>query len=161
MGLFDSFHVSRAITTIVAGRNGSAEVASALGRLRQVGRSALPKIIAALPDDPPGDPLTTLLAEMITTAVLPVIVNEGLLNQDPQVVARARYALARAPKYDPNRLVELYAAGGGALVNLAEIIRARASGVTPKTVLRLLESAHADSQPTLFKLVSEIGRAHV
>lgn len=156
MGLFDTFHVSRAIATIVAGRNSSAAVVSAIGRLRQVGRSALPKIIASLPEDPSGDPLTTLLAEMITTATLPVVVNQGLLNQDTQIVNRVRAALARANKYDPNRLIELYAGGGGALVNLVEIIRARKDAITSKTVLRILDCAHADNQPALFKLVSEL-----
>jgi serine/threonine-protein kinase len=156
MGLFDTFHVSRAIATVIAGRNASAEVVSAVGRLRQVGRSALPKIISALPEDPPGEPLTNLVADLTTTATLPIIVNQGLLNQDPQVVSRVRAALARASKYDPNRLVELYSTGGGALINLAEIIRARKDSVTPKTVLRVLDSAHTDNQPALFKLVTEL-----
>jgi eukaryotic-like serine/threonine-protein kinase len=156
MGLFDSFHVSRSIATILAGRNASAEVVSAVGRLREVGRRALPKIIAALPEDPPGDPLTNLLAEMITTATLPVVVSHGMLNQDSQVVARVRAALMRATKYDPNRLIELYSGSGGALVNLAEVILARKDGITPKTVLRILDCAHKDNQPTLFKIVSDL-----
>lgn len=156
MGLFDTFHVSRAIATIIAGRNASAEVASAVGRLRQVGRAALPKIIAALPEDTPGEPLTNLVAELTTTATLPTVVNHGMLNQDPQIVSRVRVSLARVTKYDPSRLVELYSAGGGALINLAENVRARADSVTPRTVLHILEAAHTDNQPALFKLVSEL-----
>src|SRR5690606_29771192 len=150
MGLFDTFHVSRSIATVLAGRNASAEVVSAVGRLRGVGRKALPKIIPALPDDPSGEPLTNLLAELITTAVLPTIVNLGLMNQDPQVAARVRMALMRATKYDPNRLLELYTAAGGALVDIAEVIVARKEAITPKSVLRILDSAHKDNQPTLF-----------
>jgi len=156
MGLFDSFLISRSIATVLAGRNASAEVVSAIGRLREVGRRAIPRIITALPEDPPGDPLTNLLAELITTATLPQIVNQGMMNQDPQVVARTRAALARATKYDPNRLVELYSGAGGALVNLSEIILARKDGITPKTVLRILDCAHKDNQPTLFKIVSDL-----
>ena len=156
MGLFDTFHVSRSIATVLAGRNSSAEVVSAVARLREVGRRALSKIIPALPDDPAGEPLTNLLAELITTATLPTIVNVGLMNQDPQVVAKVRIALGRATKYDPNRLLELYSAAGGALVNVAEIIVARKDGITPKSVLRILDSAHKDNQPTLFKIVTEL-----
>jgi eukaryotic-like serine/threonine-protein kinase len=156
MGLFDTFHVSRSIATVLAGRNSSAEVVSAVARLREVGRRALPKIIPALPDDPAGEPLTNLLAELITTATLPTIVNVGLMNQDPQVVAKVRVALGRATKYDPNRLLELYSAAGGALVNVGEIIVARKEGITPKSVLRILDSAHKDNQPTLFKIVTEL-----
>jgi serine/threonine-protein kinase len=156
MGLFDTFHVSRSIATVLAGRNSSAEVVSAVARLREVGRRALPKIIQALPDDPAGEPLTNLLAELVTTASLPTIVNVGLMNQDSQVVAKVRVALGRATKYDPNRLLELYSAAGGALVNVAEIIVARKDGITPKSVLRILDSAHKDNQPTLFKLVTEL-----
>jgi serine/threonine-protein kinase len=156
MGLFDTFHVSRSIATVLAGRNASAEVVSAVARLREVGRRALPKIITALPDDPTGEPLTNLLAELITTATLPTIVNVGLMNQDPQVVGKVRVALVRATKYDPNRLLELYSAAGGALVNLAEVIVSRKEGITPKSVLRILDSAHKDNQPTLFKLVTEL-----
>ena len=85
-----------------------------------------------------------------------MIVNQGLMNQDPQVVARVRTALMRATKYDPNRLIELYTGEGGALVNLAEVIVARKEGITPKTVLRILDSAHKDNQPTLFKIVSDL-----
>jgi serine/threonine-protein kinase len=156
MGLFDSFTVARSIATVLAGRNASAEVVAAVGRLRAVGRSALPKIITALPDDPPGDPLTNLLAELITTASLPIVVRQGLLNQDPQIVARVRSALALSTKYDPNRLIDLYAAEGGALINLSEIILARHDAITAKTVLRILDCAHKDNQPTLFKVVSQL-----
>ncbi len=156
MGILDTFHVSRSIATVLAGRNSSAEVVSALSRLREVGRRAIPKIVLALPDDPPGDPLTHLLAELISTTTLPVIVEQGMLNQDQQVVSRVRVALARATKYDPNRLVELYSGAGGALVNLSEIVLARKETITPKTVLRILDSAHKDNQPTLFKLVSQL-----
>jgi len=156
MGLFDTFHVSRSIATVLAGRNSSAEVVSAVSRLRGVGRRALPKIVLALPEDPPGDPLTNLFAEMITTATLPLVVEQGLLNQDPQVVVRVRTALMRSGKYDLNRLVELYSAAGGVLVNLVEVILARKDGVTPKTVLRILDCAHQDNQPSLFKLVTQL-----
>ena len=102
MGLFDSFQVARSITTILGGRNSSAEVVAAANRLREVGRSAIPKIITALADDPAGEPLTHLLADMITTASLQVVVHQGLLNQDPQIVSRVRAALASATKFDPN-----------------------------------------------------------
>jgi serine/threonine-protein kinase len=156
MGLFDSFHVSRSIATVLAGRNASAEVVTAIGRLREVGRRALPKMIPALPDDPPGEPLTNLTAELITTQTLPVVVSLGLMNQDPQVVGRIRTALMRATKYDINRLLELYCGAGGALVNLADVIQARRDGLTAKSVLRILDSAHKDNQPTLFKLVTDL-----
>lgn len=156
MGLLDTFHVTRSIATVLAGRNSSAEVLSAISRLRGVGRRAMAKMIPALPDDPPGEPLTNLFAEMISTTTLPIVVEQGLLNQDQQVVARVRAALVRATKYDPNRLVELYAGAGGAIVNLAEVILARRDAITPKTVLRILDCAHKDNQPTLFKVVSQL-----
>ena len=156
MGLFDSFQVSRSIATILAGRNASVEVIAASNRLRDIGRSALPKIIVALADDPAGEPLTHLLGDMITTASLPVIVNQGLLNQDPQIVARVRAALARATKYDPNGLIDLYTSAGGAMLNLSDIILARKDAITPKSVMRVLDSAHKDNQPTLFKIVADL-----
>jgi len=156
MGLLDTFHVSRSIATVLAGRNSSAEVLSAISRLRGVGRRAMAKLIPALPDDPPGEPLTNLFAELITTATLPTVVEHGLLNQDQQVVTRVRIALMRATKYDPNRLIELYSGGGGALINLADVILARKDAITPKTVLRILDCAHQDNQPTLFKVVSQL-----
>ena len=156
MGLFDLFQVSRSIATMLSGRNASVEVIAASNRLRDVGRSALPKIIVALADDPAGEPLTHLLSDMITTASLPVIVNQGLLNQDPQIVARVRTALARATKYDPNGLIDLYTSAGGAMVNLSDIILARKDAITPKSVMRILDSAHKDNQPTLFKIVADL-----
>jgi HEAT repeat protein len=156
MGLFDSFHVSRSIATILSGRNASAEVVAAASRLRDVGRGAIPKIITALADEPAGDPLTRLLADMITTAALPVVVDQGMLNQDPQIVSRVRSALAGGSKYDPNRLIELYTGAGGALVNLSDVILARRDDITPKSVMRILDSAHKDNQPTLFKVVADL-----
>ena len=156
MGLFDSFQVARSIATILGGRNSSAEVMAAANRLREVGRSAIPKIITALADDPAGEPLTHLLADMITTASLQVIVQQGLLNQDPQIVARVRTALARASKFDPNGLIDLYTSAGGAMVNLSDIILARKDAITPKSVMRILDSAHKDNQPTLFKIVADL-----
>ena len=159
MGLFAAFQVSRSIATILGGRNSSAEVVAAASRLREVGRRAVPKMITALADDPPGEPLTHLLGDMITTAALPVVVHQGLLNQDAQIVARVRTALALATKYDPNGLIDLYAAAGGAMVNLADIVLARKDAITPKSVMRILDSAHKDNQPTLFKVVAEVATA--
>ena len=156
IALLDMIHVSRSIATVVAGRNSSAEVGVAIERLRRVGRRAVPKIIPALADDPSGEPLTHLLADLVTTATLPLVVEQGLMNQEPQIVTRVRMALARGTKYDPNRLVELYSAAGGALVNLSEIFLARRDVITPKTVLRILDSAHRDNQPTLFKVVGDL-----
>jgi len=156
IALLDLIHVSSSIATIVAGRNSSAEVLSAVERLKRVGRRALPKLIPALADDPTGEPLTNVLADLITTASLPQVVDLGLMNQDPQVVSRVRIALGRGSKYDPNRLVELYSAAGGAMVNLSEVFLARRDAITPKTVLRILDSAHKDNQPTLFKVVAEL-----
>ena len=161
MGLFDSFQVSRSIATILSGRNSSGEVVAAANRLRDVGRRALPKIITALADDPPGEPLTDLLSDMIGTASLPVVVDQGLLNQEPQIVARVRTALGRGSKYDPNRLIELYTSAGGAMVNLSEIIVARKDAITPKSVMRILDSAHKDNQPTLFKIVADLATAQM
>ena len=161
MGLFDSFQVSRSIATIVGGRNSSAEVVAAANRLRDVGRRAIPKIITALADDPSGEPLTHLLGDMITTASLPVVVNQGLLNQDPQIVGRVRTALASANKYDPNGLIDLYTSAGGAMVNLSDIILARKDAITPKSVMRILDSAHKDNQPTLFKIVADLATAQM
>ena len=161
MGLFDSFQVSRSIATIVGGRNSSAEIVAAANRLRDVGRRALPKIITALADDPSGEPLTHLLGDMITTASLPVVVNQGLLNQDPQIVGRVRAALAKGDKYDPNGLIDLYTSAGGAMVNLSDVIVARRDAITPKSVMRILDSAHKDNQPTLFKIVAELATAQM
>ena len=161
MGLFDSFQVSRSIATIIGGRSSSAEVVVAANRLRDVGRRAIPKIITALADDPSGEPLTHLLGDMITTASLPVVVNQGLLNQDPQIVGRVRTALASANKYDPNGLIDLYTSAGGAMVNLSDIILARKDAITPKSVMRILDSAHKDNQPTLFKIVADLATAQM
>ena len=42
------------------------------------------------------------------------------------------------------------------MVNVAEIVVARKDAITPKSVLRILDSAHKDNQPTLFKIVTEL-----
>jgi len=159
MGLFDSFQTKRALAQVTDARVPGDEAAAALARLKEIGRAAVPRIIAALPDDPPAGPLTALLADLTTTASLPEVVGRGLMHSDAQVVSRVRQALLTSKKYDPNRLIEVYASGGGVLANISDILLSRKDALTPKSVMRVLDTAHRENQPVLFKLVQSLATA--
>lgn len=154
MGFFDNIRADTAIGAIVASPRG-AKTAKAVERLRAIGKAAVPKLIAALPRDPSGT-LGTLLAGLVSNATLPTIVTEGLLSEDAQVTAAVKRVLLAAEQLDPNRLMEVYVAHGGAVPDIADILLARKEAISAKTILRLLQIAHEDHQPTLFKFVGEI-----
>ena len=47
------------------------------------------------------------------------------------------------------------------MVNLSDIILARKDAITPTSVMRILDSAHKDNQPTLFKIVADLATAQM
>ena len=155
MGIFDNFHINRAISAIADSPAGSAERTDAIARLRDIGAAAVPRMVAALPNDQ-SDTLAELLGELVTNATLPVVVEEGLLNPEGDVASRVMRALASARHLDPNRLLELYLAKGGAIANIADLLNTHKTALTAKSVLRLLTIAHEDAQPAVFALVDRI-----
>ena len=155
MGIFDSFHINRAISSITDSADASAPQTDAVARLRDIGAAAVPKLVAALPQDQ-SNTLADLIGELVTNATLPVVVEDGLLNADGEVSNRVRRALAGAKHIDPNRLLELYVAKGGAIANIGDLLQAHKAALTAKSILRLLTIAHEDKQPAVFALIDRI-----
>ena len=155
MGIFDTFRINRAISAIAASPLSGGERSQALERLRAIGSRAVPKLVSALPHDQ-FNTLGQLLGELVTNATLPIVVEDGLLNANAEVANRAKRALLGARHIDPNRLLELYVARGGAVVNIADLLGSHKERITAKSVLRLLEISREDNQPAVFALIDRI-----
>ncbi len=155
MGLFDSIQINLAVNTLAAPAGSTAERTQAADRLRAFGKSALPKLLAALPRDTSGS-MASLLAELVNNTTLPTLVDEGLLSDDDEMVTAVKRALQRAKQLDPNRLFELSIARGVSLSDIADLMLARKDAVTAKTMLRLLELAHSETHPGIFGMIDQM-----
>src|SRR6266568_6228736 len=101
MGLLDKYRVRQAISSLVASTYDGLSVADATIQIRELGAAAVPDLVQNLARDQYGT-LSGLLGEVVTNATLQVVIKDGLLNDDLQVSARARHALAQAQQIDPN-----------------------------------------------------------
>ena len=128
MGLFDTFHIKRAINALANSPPSSGERANAAARLRALGSRAVPKLIEALHRDHSGA-CGQLLGELVTNATLPLLVENGLLNDDVEVANRAKRALLGARQIDPNRLLELFLTNGGAVADIADLLISRKEAI--------------------------------
>lgn len=155
MGLFDTFHINRAISAITSLPLGSGERAEAVKRLRAYGPRAVPRLVAALHTDQ-ANACGQLLSELLSNATLPLLVRHGLLNEDAEVASRAKRVLLGAKQLDANRILELYVTNGWALADIADLLVSRKESITAKSMLRLLEVAREDNQPAVFALIDRI-----
>lgn len=157
VSLLSGFQTSRAIATILAEDAGStAEGKRALFKLKQIGESAIPKLIEALGSPQNTASLEQLLLSLIRSSTLPVFII-GLADGDQRVVDGVTRVLKRSNEFNPNELFPYFSNPiEGEEVSktaLGEILTAHADRINSNTLLGLLDQVDSKVRPILYRLL--------
>jgi serine/threonine-protein kinase len=156
MGLLDRFRIQKSLGVLLASDDTvSSEKAQAAARLKQLGAVAVPKLVHALGHTSNPEPIIELLTTLLDNHSLSLFCH-ALSNQNPQVVAGVVKALERGKKYDPNRLLDLFADPTVAKGGLVTILAAHKEAVQPRALLRLLDITDKGGRAAVFRVVDEI-----
>ena len=107
MSLLHSYKANKAISVILSSNPASQQTKEALSRLKNIGTSAIPKLIEALSETEPHTPIENLLLAMLSNATLPAYA-EGLADEDKRIVSSVMRILGTSDTYDANRLFDLF-----------------------------------------------------
>lgn len=160
MSLLSGFQAGRAITTLLADDAGAtAEGKRALFKLKQIGESAIPKLIEALGSPQNTATVEQLLGSFIRNSTLPAFI-VGLCDGDQRIVDSVTRILTRSNDYNPNDLFSYFSNPIGeeevSKTALGTILTAHASRVNPTTLLSLLDQVDSKVRPILYRLLDSI-----
>jgi serine/threonine-protein kinase len=156
MGIFDAYRMKKAIETLLSLQNPAApEGAQAVARLKQIGRPAIPKLLEAIEEARTREPLVGLLVPYVDNETLPQFLNI-LNNASSRTVAGVLEILTRTEKYDPNRLLGLFANAKVTRADLEKLLAGRKRQLDPNALLRLLTTASQEDHAVIFRLLDQV-----
>lgn len=156
MGLFDRYRAKKALEVILrASDKDSPEVEQALSRIRQVGKAALPQLIATLgqPHTPPV--IEELLLASLNDATLSVFC-EALATTDRRTTAALVEVLSRATTFDPHRLLAYFVSSKASKADLVRILASHGPALRPAAVVGLLDTVDRSGRSFVFRLLDDI-----
>jgi serine/threonine-protein kinase len=158
MKFFSTLKAERCLTQLLSTRDpGSPEARKALDSLRDVGPTAVPKIIDAFPtaDKEQAAALVTVLATLLDDKSFPQFA-AGLAHAEKLSVAGVAKALAISGGYDPNRLTELLGKPEifkPALIEVLGIVRKR---LNARDLLKRAYDLEPREKAAVFKIIRDI-----
>jgi serine/threonine-protein kinase len=156
MGLLDTFRVKKLIDTLLTAPDPTGpEVTQAIGRLKQFGAAAVPKLIEALGNTPTPEPVVQLLAALLHNNTLPLFC-AGLAQADSRIVTAVVAILSRHATYDPNRLLELFTDPKMPKAALVQVLAAHKEALQPKALLELLQTMDKDNRTVILRLLEQV-----
>ena len=156
MGMFDSYRMKKSISTLLVSPDpASPEVVQAATTLKQIGRSAIPKLLEAVGKARQSDTLVAVLVQMVDHDSLPLF-GAALAGSSPRVVAAVVEVLSRSDSYDPHRLFGLFANPKIAREHIEQILVCRKDRLQPEALLRLLSTMSQGDYPIVFRLLDQV-----
>ena len=156
MALLGGFKLNKAIDTLLmADQKGIVEVKEALVKIKDVGESAIPKLIEALVDDVNNSYINKLLFELLTNETLPEYI-DALADEDKNVVKGVMKVLASSSAYDPNLLFDLFNDQDIPKNVLIQILLARRDKLNGNNLFGLMPRVDAQSQKAILHVIDEI-----
>lgn len=156
MTLLDRFYLRKWIEMLLAAPDpASPAQRQAIARLTQIGRPALPQLLAALGRAPTSPALVDFLITRVDTATLPDFLR-GLTDRNPQVVAGVVTVLSRSRRYDPHALLALFADPAFPKAALLQILTAQRDRLRPHVVLEHWRSPHKETRAAICRLVETV-----
>src|SRR5579862_7480290 len=158
MGFFSNLRADRLITEIRSSTDpASPATQKAIGRLKDVGPSAIDPIFGALPD---ADKSATIafvevLTALVTPKTFPQFVR-GLVEGSPRVVSGISWALTSSRNYPPHMLLEALATPGISKPTILEVIAAQKSRFTVRELLNAAYTQEPNEKAALFRTIGEI-----
>ncbi|MDH5180801.1 MAG: HEAT repeat domain-containing protein [Gammaproteobacteria bacterium] len=155
MGLLKGFKVNKAIATLLEAQPNSPEARDAVAKLKQIGESAIPKLMDAMAESPPNSIIENLLLGLLDNKTLPNYV-DGMADPDKRVVAGCMRILAASNRYDPNRLFELFDDPEIPKNALVQVLLAHRSSLNTSTLLAMLDKVEKNVRLLILKVLDEV-----
>lgn len=158
MKFLSTLKADRCLTQLLAERDpGSPEARKALENLRNIGPSAVPRIIDAFAtaDKDQRGALVTILASYLDDKTFPLFA-DGLSHANPQCVSGVAKALAISGAYDTTRLIELLGRESvfkPALIEVLSVVRSR---LNARELLRRAYDLEPREKTAVFRIISDI-----
>jgi eukaryotic-like serine/threonine-protein kinase len=158
MKFLSTLKADRCLTQLLAERDpGSPEARKVLENLRNIGPSAVPRVIDALAtaDKEHRGALVTVLASYLDDKSFPLFA-EGLCHPNSQCASGVAKALAISGAYDTNKLIDLLgkeSVSKPALIEVLSVVRAR---LNARELLRRAYDLEPREKTAVFRIISDI-----
>ena len=157
MAFLSNFRADRLITLIKSSNDIlGTEAQKAVAKLKELGLSAIPSILAALPDADKHATvaLVDVLAALANVKSFPVYV-EALVQGSPRVIAGVGWALTSARGYPPHLLLDALAKPGVSKSTVIEVINAQRTRFSVRELLTAAYAQEANEKAALFRIIGE------
>ena len=156
MGFLDTYKIKKALAVLLASQDSaSPQTVQALARLKEIGRPALAKFVEALGSAQNPESIEELLAAFLDDETFPFFAN-CIAHPNSQVATAIAKVFVKGTKYDPNRLLTLFANTEIPKAALERIIVQRKDQLQLKSLIALLDTVDRDSRAVLLRLVERL-----
>ncbi len=156
MSLLDGFKANKAISTLLDDPDASsAEIKDAIDKIKQIGPSAVPKLIDALAEPQPSPTVENLLVGMLDNRSLKHYM-DGLTDPDKRIVNGVVRILIQGNRYDPNKLISLFDDADVPKNALLHVLVNKKSLLDARHLLTLIENPDKNVAQVVFKLLDEV-----
>ncbi len=156
MSLLNGLKINKAISTLLDSADPKdAAVISAIAKLKDIGRTAVPRLIDALAETPNNSAIENLLVSLLDNKSLPEYV-DALTDNDRNLVTSLARILAHSTNYDPNLLLVEIDDPDVPKKILLQILVARKDRLNPRKVIALLEDENPSKRTIAFNLVQVV-----
>ena len=156
MGLLDKYKVKRAIGVIHTSHDANhAKTSEAITQIKELGSTAVPRLISALDQAHVPEPIMELLTSFLRDDTLPLYVKQ-LGSDNHRIVARITHVLTTSRSYNPNKLTEFFATPNFPKRALSQILIAHKDRLDERAILNLLDSMDKESRSAILQLIDEV-----
>lgn len=156
MRLLDGFKANKAIDTLLESNDPKTpEAVLAYNKLKNIGRTAVPKLIDALLDAPGNAMVENLLIQLLDNKSLPEYL-DALTEKDRNLVTSIAKILINGQVYDPNLLLKQLDDPEIPKKLLLQILAAKKDRLNSRKVIALLESPDKNKRTIAFHLITAI-----
>lgn len=153
MSLISGFQISRAIASLLTeAAAATPEGKRAIYKIKEIGESAVPKLIEALGEAESTAVLEQLLTGFVRNSNLPVYL-KALSGGNQRVIDCITRVLSRSSDYNVNELLNYFDDAEVSKSALGEILKAHQARINPNQLLTLLDSATSKVRPIIYRLL--------
>ena len=156
MSLLGSLKATKSINVLIDAQHVSpVELKEAFNRIKEIGPSAVPKLIVAFAESPTNAHIESVLVNLLDNKTLPDYI-DGLAYDDKRVVNGTMRVLAKSNQYDPNRLFELFEDPEIPKTALVQILIAHKEKLNPKALMNMLGVVEKDIRQIIFRVLEQV-----
>lgn len=156
MSLLDGIKINKAISTLLESADPrDVDVVSAIAKLKDIGRSAVPRLIDALAESPNNAFIENILVSLLDNKSLAEYV-DAITDTDRSLVTSIARILARSTSYDPNLLLAEIDDPDIPKKILLQILVTKKDRLNPRKVIALLSDENPSKRTIAFSLIQVV-----